>query len=292
MDRFMRYLITITVAIILFWLVVQIAGCSHNDKSGDNIAVTAAGKRDLLLAQISEIQDKFGFVGTRCDSTTFTAMLMAFSSVDVNIGLAETEPGKWSRHVEPCYPDESQSETSLDVYLMVLHWLLSMPDRQSALNFLARIIERGTSTGWIMGQGPVEFTNILALVPLIERIEDLLKGNATVELTVDESSDLIPILTGHKGHIAAFYSLLHGRITGHITTGELLLLEQMAGDSPSNPIFQAIYHRFKDGDQSIMANIIINDFADEINDDVGCYGWGSSPCSLFAIVPVGIAEGI
>lgn len=293
MDRFIKTLVMVVVAFLCLWLVIEIAGCAHDDQGDEeSLGMTASAKRDLIVSQIPEVQDKYGFVGTRCDGTTFTALLMAFSSVEVNIGLAETEPGKWSRHVEPCYPDASQSETSLDVYLMVLHWLLSMPDRQAASNVLARIIERGESSGWIMGQGPVKFTNILVLVPLIMEMEGLFKGNAKSELTVAESSDSIPILTGHKGHIAAFIILLHGRIAGHVTTAELLLLEQMAGDSPRNPIYQAIYHRFKDGDQSALEDIIINDFRDEINDGVGCFGWGSSACSLFVIASVGIAEGV
>ena len=304
MDKFIRYAIVIGAALIVLYLVVTCPGCSKNkSKEADPAPVSAQARVSGYKHQIPFIQDSYGFVGTRCDSTTFTAALLAFApfKIAVDLYLAETEPGKWERHAVDCYatdlnddgkPD-SVSETSLEVYLMVLHRLLSMPDRQTARDELARIIAYGESNGWVMGQGPVEFTNILVLVPLIYEMEYRFnnEGNAVKELT-SKSFDFDSILKGHKGHVAAFIGLLQGRITGQVETAILLFFETLAGTFPSNPIYQAMFHRFKDGDQSAVDDIVMNDYADMMDVNVGCHDWGSAPCGLCPIAAVGIAGGM
>ena len=237
--------------------------------------------------QIPKAQDEFGFVGVRCDSTTFSALLSAFNSnIEIDLHLAEREPGFWKRHAEECKPD---NETSVDVYLMVLHWLLSRTDTDSAMVDLREIIARGESNFWIMGQG--QFANISVLVPLIYKLESKLESKIHGDKM--RFTDEIPMLKGHKPNINAMYILLDGRIDGYLNSMELAAMELLTIGSPRNIMFQAIYHRFKDGDFSNVAKLAAEDFGDEINLETGIYErWGSLPYFEALIVAYGIAIGI
>jgi len=236
------------------------------------------------------VSDQYGMVGTRCDSATFTALLAAFSYVEIDIHQLEKEPGKWVRHVEVCYPYNSDSETSLDVYLMVLHWLWSNRSEKWARQDIEEIWSYGVENRWVMGGGSYEFTNVVALVPLIFKMRRSL-GLTADQAPQSEDSVVVDFLENHRGYIAAFYALLEARIDGDMSAAGMFLVEQMTTEWPDSPIYQAIYHRYKDGDMTTLAAIIAYE-PDEIPTEVNWSHWGSAPRFLFTVVPVGIAEGM
>ena len=277
-SLFGKLKLTLTLAALF----IVFAACGKNsDKADENEATlhNAQAKRDSYLAQMHAIQDAYGFVGTRCDGTTFTALLQAFAGTQIDLNKAEKQPGKWHRHPEKCYPDHSQSETSLDVYLMVLHWLQSNRNAPKSQADLSEIRAYGAANGWVMGKGALRFTNVAALLPLINKME----GQSFTDGPIEP-------LQGHKGHIAALYSLLHGRITGSITDAELTVLGHLHETDPTNPIYSAIYHRFKDGDFTDTIALALK-FPDTMPVELNAWGWGSAPSAVFLTTAVGIMEG-
>ena len=237
-------------------------------------------KRDRIVAQIPSIADKYGFISDKCDSATFTSSLAAFSTYTVDLHQIEPVPGKYVRNPESCYPDGSASETSLDVYLGVLHNIWSKQDKTA----LKRVIDYGNTHTWIMGQGPLDLTNIVALVPIIQDMRD--------KMSLKGDDDAIPALDGYRGDIAAMIVLLHGRVTGTINEAEFQTLNYLVTNFPENPLYQTIYHRFNDGDYSETVKAF-TDYSDDISQltETGVYGWGSAPKFFFLITATGIAEG-
>ena len=275
----MKYTLTLLVLALTF-------NCGKNEeKDPEKTWVDVENRIASYEQQIYKVQDSFGYVGTRCDSATFSSLLSAFSNVTIDFQLIEKQPGKWVRHPSPCYPDHSKSETSLDVYLMQLHRLLSSSDKAGALRDIKEIIDYGTSNYWVMGEGAEELTNISALVPLIYKLESKLEGESLKLTGFDED----PILKGHKPHITAFFTLLNTRINGYALDIELALFDVLAIDSPRNPYFEAMRLRYRDGNLDKLRDILLNDFGDDLPLETNCYTWGSNPCAVTAIASYGIA---
>lgn len=260
-----------------------ICNCSHKSNTADDTfdMLAAKAKRDRYVAEIPQIADQYGFIGERCDGTTFTGMLAGLSDYKVALEKVVATPGQWLRHPESCYPNGSDNETSLDVYLGALYWIYSQKER----HYITDIKSYGKAHNWIMGEGDIAITNIVALLPLINEMDGRLSLFA-------DSAEAWPTLEGHRGHIVAMHILLHGRLTGAITAAESLLIEKLAADNPDNPLYAAINARFHDGDYSKML-ALLQAFPDDLYGitDTGAYGWGSAPRYFFLITSVGIAEG-
>lgn len=260
-------------------LLLALASCHKSHDTRKPGLEEAKAKRDLYVSELAKSHQLMDIIPD-CDFTTFASLLSAFADLDTGVERSEAAPGKWVRNPDEtkCWPEGSRSETSLDVYLGVAHWILSLRRAYD----LERIIALGEGTSWIMGQGPLEYTNIAVLAPLLYSMRDGIALHGEGAWLSDAST--------HREHIAAMLSYLHGRISGQVTSAELAIMASFAAAYPENPIFQALYHRYLDGDQSRAVDIVTS-MPDWIDTEVGAYGWGSAPGYLFPIVAVAIMEG-
>jgi len=226
------------------------------------------------MAHLAELGD--AAYRHRCDKLTFRALASAFGNRELLEGHEYGAPGQFHRDVETCYPGDSRSEISLDGYLSLAHHIWTYQDD----TLLQRIISYGRNNGFVMGEGPIKYTNILLLVPTLYGMQS--------KLTL---VDFDSLLAGYKGHIVALYIHLKGRVNGRISDLELHVLEQLVRSNENNPLYQAIYHTYLDGDQSEAISILMKDFPPDFPSGEAKYGWGSAPDSVVFITTVGILEG-
>jgi hypothetical protein len=264
----MRYLLFILILI----------GCghhkSHNTKSPFE---KIQENRDFIVSQIDDSVFKH-----RCDKLTFFSLYSAFGiRQDLSHFIYDD---MIHRDTTRCYPEESRSEVSLDPILMMLHHIVSYGDT-ALLNEIIRI---GSKRGWIMADGPEEYTNIFFLISTIYK----LKSQYSLVDARSDISSVVDILSGYRGHIAAMYIYLQGRIYGELNEIEYQTMKQIFDSNPENPLYSAIYYRFTNGDQSYTINLLNKYFSYGIFPvGISETGWGSCPSSVLYITTVAIMEG-
>ena len=244
--------------------------CAEKPKATANPYDVLKSRRDFYVSQLSDDVYKH-----RCDKLTFRGLTSAFGKREA-IEEHEVEPGKFRRDVLPCFPHDSRSSISLDGYLGVLHHAITYED----WDMVIRIQDYANRHHYIMGEGPIEYTNIIALRSVL----NVLSGNASLDMPKDISE-------GYKGHIAANLIFLRARAFGRMSAAELFTLKRLHELSPGNPFYAALYHRYHDGDQEEAISILTSDFADEFPIGEHLYGWGSAPDSVFFILVMGVLDG-
>jgi hypothetical protein len=63
---------------------------------------------------------------------------------------------------------------------------------------------------------------------------------------------------GFSAHLATWHILLRGEIRGKISAHEFGILETNRNRAPLNPLYQAAYHKYSDGDQSQAIDLLLN----------------------------------
>ena len=220
----------------------------------------------------------------RCDKLTFKSLYgtAAYILEGIEVDLSALDDnGKWNRDSAPCYPKDSVSGISFDGLVGVLHYILAHKDSK----MLDQLISYGDSHGWIMGDGPKEYTNAYVLIPMIYNMKTHIS-------LVD--SPITDILKGFKGHLLADYLWLEAEKDGSLGDADMEALKQLNLASPDDPMYSSLYHRFTDGDQSHALDILLNNAAfpgDVLPMDTGVFDWGSAPASVYYLVTLTIIEG-
>lgn len=65
------------------------------------------------------------------------------------------------------------------------------------------------------------------------------------------------LLEGYARHFAMLHLAIRG-LTGGLDDGELEIMEYHASEQPNNALYQAIYHKFLDGDQSKAEKLLLS----------------------------------
>lgn len=273
MDRLIYYIYWV---INIFTMILFLVCCgSHKSQRTKTPLELVQEQRDFIVTQIVNM-DEADIWKHRCDKLTFKALLSAYGPRQDLSGFIYDD--QIHRDIYPCYPEESRSEVSLDPILMMLHHILSYDDKE----LFQQVYDIGMARGWIMAEGPIEYTNIFTLLP---RIYEMKEKYGLVDNTYQD------ILASYKGHIAALYIHLKGRINGSISEIEYQTLKLIYESNPRNPLYAALYHKYTDGDQSETLQILIDDFPfNKFPEDTARYGWGSCPSSVLYIIIVGILE--
>lgn len=225
---------------------------------------------------------------TPCDSGTFWTHAAAVGVHKELVAVLEQTPGRIERFKEPCYPNESKSEASREMYIGWLHFIWSSRDSPA----LKRLIAYGDSHGWIFGEGPsdlVDMTPLRVIIYLMDR-----KMNLTLAADASDE-DLNKTLAGFKGHVLASYLWLWGRVNNQIGPLGMSTIRSLVDASPGNPMYQALLHRFTDGDQTVASGILNNEEnfpSNEIPKGMANFGWGSCPDWLMYLIVDGIIRGI
>lgn len=220
----------------------------------------------------------------RCDSATFWTHAGAVG-VKFDISTIEKVPGRIERHTNSCYPEGSRTSSSREMYIGWLHYIWTTKDFAA----LKRIKEYGNSNGWIFGEGPRDFVDMSPLIPIIYLMVNKMNLTEGNNLTFDDT------LSGFKGHVLASYLWLWGRVNGQIGPLGMSTLRSLEAANPDDPMYQALLHRFTDGDFSLAKTILDNKDIfpeDRAPETKASFGWGSCPDWLYYLITDGIIRGI
>jgi hypothetical protein len=163
---------------------------------------------------------------------------------------AEDEPGRWYRSPEhDCYDlGQSKSDISKDMLMMLFPYLYATGDKQN----LAEIYDYGKENGWVMGRG--EFSRTYMTPSMVVFLQELLgRLGITLEPSVDKGK------AGFEKHLDAIYIMTAAMKRGGVIPTDYETIRKYSNESPRNALFQAIYHKYKDGDQSAAIAILLDE---------------------------------
>lgn len=202
--------------------------------------------------------DNSSFTKPKCDSLLFTS-LYAAAGGNVNVFQAEKLPGEWHRHPGfECYPGDSKSSISKDMFTGLLQLIWAKRDHAA----IERLVDYGNAHDWLMGEAindTERYSRTKVLGPFKATFYELrfrLGGADSDVRKIPHVWD--PNLKGFERHLEILDQLLRGMMIGGINDLQLAYLKKVANDEPHNALYQAIYHKFKDGDQSRAAALLLN----------------------------------
>jgi hypothetical protein len=236
-----------------FLLILLLAGCTKHQSKAPTVVNSAIVEK----AELYKSLHKDWAHGGGCDSLGFTALCkLSGGCIDANIFDAESssEPGRWYRNAsQKCFDEgKSASDISKDMFAMLLPYLYSTGDQTN----LQEIYNYGKAKGWVMGRGPASRTimtppMIYMLQVMINKVEPI---SATESLVKEMAAK-----AGYERHldVMSFYSQTLYKTGMDLTDYETL--RKYAEESPRNALIQALYHSFKDGDQSKAIEILMDE---------------------------------
>lgn len=206
-----------------------------------------------LVAQKAEIYKSLhrGWAHDKCDSLGFTALCkLSGGCQKADIMQAEGEAGQWFRSPEhDCYDlRQSASDISKDMFVMLWPYLYAKGDKQN----LQEIYDYGKKNGWVMGRGV--YSRTLLTPGMIVTLEELLGKFGLQFLPADEKEK-----AGYEKHLDAIHIMTMGMKRGGIYESDFLTLKKYSEQSPRNALFKAIYHKYKDGNQSEAIAILLDE---------------------------------
>ena len=242
--------------LLLITLLLLSCGSRHR-------ATILSSKLDYIAAKseryLSEMErDRHGFIMTeKCDATLFSGLLgAATGDVDLLAASNSDMTQWWRRPDKDCSPTlgNSRSTISRDMILGVMWWMWRTKNLEAAealMDDLKRrvYVLRGEGTPGELWMNP---TFMSTLAHIILRLGG---PRHEVELAFPRTYSSAG---GFIAHLNTWHILLHGDIQGHISGSELDLLRRHAMRQPTNPLFQAAFHKYTDGDQSVAIKLLQN----------------------------------
>jgi hypothetical protein len=227
------------------------------------LMLTACGKKTVKLpTPSSEIAVKAelykslhkGWAHSKCDSLGFSALgKLAGGLADVDINLAEGEPGRWYRSPEhDCFDlGQSASDISKDMFVMLLPYLFVSGDQAN----LQEIYSYGKSKGWVMGRGPVSRT--ILTPPIIYKLQVMINKVEPVTTSGLDINSLVK--AGYEKHLDVINWMTQAIMKKSMSTSDYEQLRQYSEAEPRNAIMSALYHKFKDGNQAQTVAILMDE---------------------------------
>jgi hypothetical protein len=135
--------------------------------------------------------------------------------------------------------------------------LLWAMHERNMLSDAEKLMQYARDNNYIMGRGdPAR----VALMPnLTKQLGDIifaLGGGDSGERSLPTT--LTTGLTDYEAHLQVWQIVLDARLNGGITEEQLQILQQFTVLYPENPIYQAAFHRFSDGDQTVATELLLN----------------------------------
>lgn len=249
---------------LIFFILFCLIGCGRTKKprATTNDIDRLRDKVSRYIEYQKVIADEYGWLPPKCDGLLFNS-LAAVSGFPVDPMKAEENlSGKWQRHpAMDCYIEQqeiygSKSEISRDMIRGLEVYLLKQKD----LAALERIKKYGEEHDWVMGKGVLSRTYFTPVMRWqLEALIDHLTPNVFVTYSEDPEGNSVFTKPGFEGHLHVLKIMLNGMMYGAISEVELFILRQYVLDNPSNALFQALYHKYKDGDQTEAISILFDD---------------------------------
>lgn len=214
-------------------------------------------KHDLYLRLSTEQVDEHGWLKDfSCDGLLFNS-LFAISGGKPDIMLGRGEPAIWYRSWQhDCFPGHSRSSISRDMFAGLFLWIWT----EKRKDLIEEIIDHGESNtnsvgGWVMGEGDPFTTNIRAAGQTLAYEMRYQWGGA------DHAKRYLPIphfdVKGFEAHLQVLDILLVGLLRG-LSKTDLKRLQWHVENEPRNALFQAVLHKFSDGDQSAAIESLLD----------------------------------
>ena len=229
-----------------FILILLLTSCGKHESKPPTIVNSAI----VAKANLYKSLHKSWAHGGGCDSLGFTALCkLSGGCTDANILEAESssEPGRWYRNAsQKCFDEgKSASDISKDMFAMLLPYLYSTGDQTN----LQEIYAYGKAKGWVMGRGPVSRTIITP--PMIYMLQLMINKVEPIEPKKAKA--------GYEKHLdtISFYSQTLYKGAMDLTDYEVL--RNYVEESPRNALMQALYHKYKDGNQAAAVAILMDE---------------------------------
>jgi len=264
-------------------LTLLLLSCSY-DKGG-SVSSDFRDVKQRAEVYKSLIADPYALTA-RCDSLTFVGHYNAAAKT-VDIYRHEYPQGQWHRSTSLCTPDDSRSECSKENILAAFHNIL----HDTAA--VRRTIEHAKNNDWNFCEGGdhPEYNHIPEFAPLLNSWLRKLDGNS---LTGDADASGIPSLEGFRGNVLGSYLLLKGRVFGYLNVAEIAAAKTLINTEPTSPLYQAIYHRFTDGNQHAAIQMMTKQyFPVDSLPTANPFAWGSlKEAPLLYVWTAGVMDGI
>lgn len=205
-------------------------------------------KFDLYRQLVKSHQDQYGFILTdHCDATLFSGLL-SIAGIDVDLSKARDSKGFWLRRSvdNPCYPDHSNSSISRDMMLGIYWYLYLTKDKKLAEQTLAH----SKKHKYVLGKG--DPARLLMMPSGEATLAEIVyqSGGKNHWLTRNQMQSWPRNLEGYGVHLLMMHGLLRGELKGYVDSKMLKAFEHYAKDNPHNPLYQAIYAMYSDGDMN------------------------------------------
>jgi hypothetical protein len=212
------------------------------------------------LIQDEGHQDAQGFIMTsHCDATLFSG-LFAAARPDLLINIraaASADLSQWFRRPgQDCGSafGNSRSTISRDMMLGVFWYIWKAKDLEAA-----EILMEQLRTNFYQLEGQGTAGELLMTPALINTLAQLILALGGKRYSIEL---MFPAVfgkgVGYVSHLTAWHILLRGDMLGHITEAELDILEFHKNRNPLNPLFQAAYHKYVDGNQDKAIKLLLN----------------------------------
>lgn len=228
------------------FIILLLASCQkHEPKKSTQVNPDVVAKAELYKSLHKGWAHQGG-----CDSLGFTSLCkLSGGCGEAVISDAEGEPGRWYRNPgKRCYDDgNSKSDISKDMFIMLWPHLYLKGDKAA----LQRIWAYGKNNNWIMGRGYISRTFLTP--PLVLVLNEMITSSVTIE-TEDKQNK-----AGFEKHLDLIAIFTRGIMRGGISEGDYETLRIYSEESPNNALTKALYHKYKDGDQSETIAILNNE---------------------------------
>jgi hypothetical protein len=222
--------------------------------------------KELSLAKIAR-DLPWGWADESGDAFLFNCLYRAAGGTG-DYTLAVAADGQPRRNPDRD-PSQDKSPWSKDMEAGFLWCIHTDPDQSRALDQLELHIAYGREHDWDMcGDADVDPVTRLSRCKMsggLQRVLYLLLkdlgGHCDSECSVEIANPLnyeIPTNGEEFGrHLAMITRHLRGRLTGAVNDFQLDAMESAAREQPENALYQCLYHRYKDGDTTAAAELLL-----------------------------------
>lgn len=247
----------------IFYIALQLLtiGCGEHDEKeskASNLELLDA-KRKIYLELSSATLDEDGWILTKeCDSLLHTS-LYYFGGGSSDILKAQDEDGRfWRRPGRDCLAKGgSKSSLSRDMMLgaMIAIWKAKdLSTIEKAISYVEKTGSMGEHDGSLDGRNRVSASP--AFEALMYELRDQLGGKYSSKQEIPQA--YFP-QKGYQAHLQALNIALMGMMSGKISTIQRNTLASQVEDDPNNAVYQALFHKYEDGDQTKAVEILLRE---------------------------------
>jgi len=291
--------------------VLMLTGCDWFEKKANPKLDPMQHARGTVSNYEALVDDPYS-LWSRCDSLTWagawnTGVLSPDSRVDhtkheytIIDGVRAERTGQIHRHLDPC--KGWRGEPSFEIVMGYMHSALTAGDCAG----MQRMLYYAESNGWVMGDGPLEYTYMLILAPVAYDVKRAVCGEAELTEEADGIADQWERLKaqfeklkhGYRGNVLNYYINLYGRANGFIRPWHLEAVEYWADENPDSPIYAALEARYSDEDGvagvygpalNLFNRVCPHDHLPENGKPE--FHWGDSPTPALCAYTLSILEG-